>query len=257
MTTSTGTRREPRLMRGEVIHTRREPTHHRFRANVVVFQLPLVSMAAQQATGGWAWGLDRTALLQVKTRDHGDGRPLLDWARSQLQAAGIRGVDGEIWLSCLPRCLGYAFKPVSFWFCENRGGDTVAVIAEVNNTFGERHAYVLDCGSGYRPGQTLGHDKDFYVSPFFPAKGRYQFRFRHESDAHGAALARIEVMGPRGPTLVTSISGRTQALTQRSACAAWAMHPFQSLWVIALIHWHGLRLWVKRVPLVPRKGTAT
>ncbi len=253
MTQPTAPRQHPRLMRGEVIHTRITPAHHHFRAKVTVMQLPLVSMAAQQNTGNWAWGLDRAALLQVKTKDHGDGRPLLDWARAQLEAAGIEGVDGEIWLSCLPRSMGYVFKPVSFWFCENRAGETLAIIAEVNNTFGERHAYVLDCGQGYRAGRTLGHDKNFYVSPFFPARGQYQFRFHHLAHGHGAALARIEVIEPQGPALITSISGQTRPLTQATALAAWALHPFQSLSVILLIHWQALRLWIKRVPLAPRK----
>jgi hypothetical protein len=56
---------------------------------------------------------------------------------------GVACADGEIWLQCFPRVLGYVFNPVSFWFCHDRGGALRAVLAEVNNTFGERHNYLL------------------------------------------------------------------------------------------------------------------
>lgn len=243
----------PRLMRGLVIHTRKSPRFHQFRARVTTVQLPLRSLAAKMATPGFGWAIDRWALLAVHRQDHGDGRPLLEWAEAQLLNAGITEADGEIWLSCLPRMLGYVFKPVSFWFCENKAGNVVAILAEVNNTFGDRHAYVLDCRPGYRDGQTIGQEKRFYVSPFFPERGHYQFRFHHEKNAAGTSLARIEVVEGHGAALITSISGRTKPLTHASASAAWIAHPLSSLSVIALIHWQALILWIKRVPLFPRR----
>ena len=87
--------------------------------------------------------------------------------------------------------LGYAFKPVSFWFCHRRDGALVAVIAEVNNTFGERHCYVLGDAPGtpIGAGAELAAAKVFHVSPFCAVEGRYAFRFAFGADRW---LARID-----------------------------------------------------------------
>ncbi|NDF03815.1 MAG: DUF1365 domain-containing protein, partial [Betaproteobacteria bacterium] len=239
----------PRIMRALVRHRRLNPRPHAFSARVTVVQIPLVRCAQEGLRGNWFWGLNRPSLLRVNDADHGDGRPLLSWARHMLEAAKIPGVDGEIWLSCIPRSLGYVFKPVSFWFCENRAGLTQAIIAEVNNTFGERHAYVLDCRPGYANGVSLQMEKCFYVSPFFDAHGDYRFRFAHSSEPQRPHLARIDVFDGDRLMLVTSISGRPAVMTDWKALKAWLMNPFHTLSVIANIHWQALLLWFKRVPL--------
>ena len=252
----------PRIVFGEIGHRRLAPRLHAFVARAFYLQLPLVSLskyqnqAGQIRAGNWVWGLNRPALLQVMDRDHGDGGPCLAWARQQLKAAGLDDlVDGEIWLSCLPRMLGYTFKPVSFWFCENRQGQTLAIIAEVNNTFGDRHVYLLDCRSGgsqfgYRSGQTLVCQKAFYVSPFFPVSGEYQFRFRR-GELGQRDLARIEYRDPE-PVLLTHMSGMVRRLDHFSGLRAALSQPLFSLGVILQIHWHALVLWLKKVPLVAR-----
>lgn len=246
----------PRLMRGLVIHDRRGPTRHRFTAQALQMQLPLRSLAHLGNQGGLGWGLNRWALLSIQAGDHGDGRPLLDWADAQLQAAGILDADGEIWLYSLPRSLGYAFKPVSFWHCENQAGQTVAIIAEVNNTFGERQAYVLDCRPGYREGQTLVCQKTFYVSPFCPVEGQYAFRFFRPQSVNPRCLSRIDYLQADGTRLTTSISGVTQPLTQWLALRVWLGRPWTSLSVIVAIHWQAVRLWLKRLPLISRPQEA-
>lgn len=241
-----------RIVRGLVIHDRRGPRRHRFTAEALQLHLPLRQLASQSKQGGWGWGLNRWALLSIHDRHHGDGRPLLNWVEAQLQAAGIQNADGEIWLYALPSSLGYVFKPVSFWFCENRSGETVAIVAEVNNTFGDRHVYVLACPEGYRDGQTLRCEKAFYVSPFCPVEGHYQFRFFRPRPDQPHALCRIEYTQSDGTRLVTSISGESVPLSQWRALVLWLRRPWTSLSVIAAIHLQALRLWLKRIPLVPR-----
>jgi DUF1365 family protein len=82
---------------------------------------------------------------------------------------------GEVWLHCYPRVLGYTFKPVSFWYCHRRAdGSLRAIVVEVNNTFGERHCYLLDAP---RYGVELQARKVFHVSPFCEVEGGYRFRF--------------------------------------------------------------------------------
>lgn len=240
---------EPRIVLGEVRHVRLKPFEHRFRYRAFYLQLPLKSLGSQ--AGNWAWGLNRTSLLSVRNRDHGDARPLLDWAEQALRQAGVHDADGEIWLQTFPRMFGYVFKPVSFWFCERADGSLRATIAEVNNTFGGRHVYVLEAKDyAIRNGQALTADKAFYVSPFFEIRGSYQFRF-YKSGLGDRDLARIEYRDDSGALLLTSMSGRSQSLTKGSALSAWLAYPMHSLGVIARIHWQALFLWVKGAKFVP------
>jgi DUF1365 family protein len=252
-------RSSPRLVRGEVGHTRLAPRRHQFVTRAFYLQLPLRSLAASKpqdkaiVAGNWVWGVNRKALIQVSDRDHGDGRGLLSWIEQVLRDHQLAGeTDGEIWLSCFPSMWGYTFKPVSFWFCEDRSGQTRAIVAEVNNTFGDRHIYVLDCtsGQGYRNGQTLGCEKAFYVSPFFPVSGRYRFRF-HRDGLGGRDLARIEYDDPL-PMLRTHMSGQVLPLTTGTGLRSFMLTPFFSIGVILKIHWHALLLWIKGIRLSPR-----
>lgn len=247
---------KPRLVLGRVWHARLKPFAHAFRYRAFYLQLPLKSLhqqvPANTKVGSWAWGINRRALLSVNDQDHGDGRPLLAWAQSVLAEAGVQDVDGEIWLQTFPRMLGYVFKPVSFWFCERADGSLRAIIAEVNNTFGDRHIYVLDPGTlPIRNGQTLTAQKAFYVSPFFEVRGRYKFRF-FKSELGGHDLARIEYEDDSGALLLTSMSGESQVLCPRSAILAWMRYPLFSFGVIARIHWQALLLWLKGAKFISK-----
>lgn len=270
-------RHEPRLVRGEVRHKRMQPFVHAFRYRAFYIQLPLKSLQANQRlgssirVGGLGWAVNKRSLLSVHDRDHGDGRPLLQWALDVLHRSGIHDADGEIWLQTFPRMLGYVFKPVSFWFCERADGSLRAVIAEVNNTFGDRHVYVLqskgingfngsDGLNGHKAnpsihnGETLGSDKAFYVSPFFQVQGRYRFRF-FKTGLGGHDVARIEYENETGALLLTSMSGVSSRLTQGAAVMTWLTFPLFSVSVIARIHWQALLLWLKGAKFVAREQT--
>ena len=250
MANATRAQHEPRIVLGEVRHTRLQPFEHRFRYRSFYLQLPLKSLGA--SAGNWAWGLNKTALLGVHDSDHGDGRPLLDWANDMLSRSGVGKVDGEIWLQTFPKMLGYVFKPVSFWFCERANGSLQAVIAEVNNTFGDRHVYVLEAkDQAIHNGETLAADKAFYVSPFFEIQGHYQFRF-YKAGLGERDLARIEYQDASGALLLTSMSGISKPICISSALTAWLAYPLHSFGVIARIHLQALRLWIKGAKFIPR-----
>jgi DUF1365 family protein len=134
-----------RLAFGEVIHSR--------------LRAPARALD-EGAAGNWLFGVNRPALLSLHAADHGRaGSGVNAWLRGLLDEAGVQA-DGEIWLHTFPRVLGYAFKPVSFWFCHRADGALAAVVAEVNNTFGERHCYLLAAApcERLRDGQTLRPD---------------------------------------------------------------------------------------------------
>jgi len=149
-------------------------------------------------------------------------------------------------LQTFPRVLGLVFNPVSFWYCHDRAGRLIAILAEVNNTFGGTHSYLL-----HRHGEPLADDaplraeKRFHVSPFNQVEGGYRFRFRLESSVQ---QVRIDYDDAEGELLLTAIAGRPHPWSAGALLAAFLRMPFLTLGVIARIHWQALKLWLKGVP---------
>jgi DUF1365 family protein len=241
---------------GQIRHTRLRPAANAFAYPGYFLRLPLRALAAQPQLAGWLT-LNGRGVFAVNDRDHGDGRPLLAWIDDLLRSEGIRDADGEIWLHTFPRVLGYVFNPVSFWFAHRADGSLRAIVCEVNNTFGERHCYLLAHRDG-RPlayGEALDARKVFHVSPFCRIEGRYRFRFmlsRPEGLSAQRWVGRIDYDDDEGPLLMTSVSGELEPLSGRSLLRALAGYPTFTFGVIARIHWQALRLWLKRVPFLSK-----
>jgi DUF1365 family protein len=236
----------PLLARGEVRHLRLRPARHGFSYATYFLLLPMRGLRQE---GAGALARNRFGLLSFHDADHGEGGPdALAWIEALLAREGLSDVDGEIWLQTYPRVLGYVFKPVSFWYCHRSNGSLAAVVAEVNNTFGERHCYLLT-GPQVAFGQELSASKVFHVSPFCRVSGRYRFRFMRTEDR---VIARVEHDDEDGPLLLTSVSGRLEPLSAARVWRTSLRTPLMTLGVIARIHWHALRLWIKRVPFVAK-----
>lgn len=241
---------------GEVRHTRLRPTRHVFNYGVYFVRMPLRPMAHAPLKRALPAGFshNRFNVLSFWDKDHGDGQqPLLRWIDALLKNEGIADADGEIWLQAFPRVLGYVFNPVSFWFCHNKDGQLRAVLAEVRNTFGESHNYLLDTGSAMPYGIELTARKIFHVSPFCAVDGTYRFRFMRSSHNRGGTatertVVRIDYDDAAGPLLLTSVSGSSHPLSNAVVARAFFAYPLMTFGVMARIHWQALRLWIKRVP---------
>ncbi len=227
--------------------------HRRLRPQVNAFTYPtyflMLPMRALRDAPEPALRRNRFGLLSFHDRDHGDGGDdALAWLDALLRDEGVADADGEVWLHTYPRVAGFSFKPVSFWYCHRTDGSLATVVVEVNNTFGERHCYLL-AGPELAFGRELQARKVFHVSPFCDVQGGYRFRFMRTADR---TVARIDHDDDQGPLLQTSVSGHLAPFTAHSARAAFFGTPLMTLGVIARIHWQALRVWAKRVPYVPK-----
>ena len=247
------------LYLGQVMHKRLRPFRHRFRYPVLYGLFDLDELPRLDRTVR-AFGHNRRGLFSLWDRDHGprDGRPLRPWIESHLRAMDIDLEGGSIRLLCIPRLLGYAFNPLSIWFCHHRDGGLRAVLYEVHNTFGQAHSYLIPVLTPESDpadprvvprAVTQACPKSFYVSPFLDMAQRYHFRLCPPDER---LSLRIRQDNADGTVLVAGLTGERRPLSDRSLLAAAASRPGATLKVTLAIHWQALRLWYKGARTVPR-----
>jgi len=238
----------------KIFHKRLRPKIHEFRYNNLYVSVPIRSYSRTENKGNVFFGLNRCSFLTVNDIDHGDGKPLIEWIENILLKFKLK-VDGEIWLSTFPKVLRLGFKPVSFWFCENKKKQTVAVVVEVNNTFKQREVYVLlpDQDEDHIVnGQTLVSEKKFYVSPFIEITGSYNFRFFRSKPTKNET-SRIELIDDQGPLFSSSISGEKINMDSIKGKFSLIYFLFLPLLTFSRIHWQAIKLWLKGLKLITRK----
>ena len=164
---------------GEVMHARLQPVQHSFRYPVYFYAFVLDELEQLSRTNP-LFGYNRLRPVALHDRDylHPGPEPLRDKIQAVLTAAGLGKTLEKIILVTAARYFNYVFNPISFFYCYGQNGDLSCILAQVNNTFGEMHIYLLTDGrSGAEDGRLHFHaDKAFHVSPFFPRTGRYEFR---------------------------------------------------------------------------------
>ncbi|EAQ03200.1 Putative cyclopropane/cyclopropene fatty acid synthesis protein [Pseudooceanicola batsensis HTCC2597] len=239
---------QPLLLRGHTWHGRKGAVRNAFRYGV---DYVLIDAEAPLRTPR-LFGRNRRALAAIHDRDHGGapgrGRGAA-WVREVLRERGLPQ-PARLRLLAQPRLLGHVFNPVSFWLCEDDRGRLFCVVAEVTNTFGDRHSYLchhddLAAIDGDLP---LAADKVMHVSPFQPRTGGYRFRFDIRDDHVGI---RIDY-GPAGEGVIATLTGPFVPLTTARLLGATLRRPLGSLRVLALIHWQAFKLWWKGAAYRPR-----
>jgi cyclopropane fatty-acyl-phospholipid synthase-like methyltransferase/DUF1365 family protein len=228
-----------RLYEVDIRHVRTEPVRHDVRHRSYQWFVDLDDLPRLPRGLGW--------LARFEARDHlGDPtQSLRNNVDAYLAEHGIDLHGGRITMLTNARSAGYVFNPLSLFWCHDPSDALVCVIAEVHNTYGQRHRYLLRPDDAGR----ADTDKQFYVSPFYPVDGSYRMSLPEPDDA--LALS-ITLHRPRQRPFVASVRGVAVRATTRSVVGAALRHPFETWLVRALITVHGLRLWRKGLPVQSR-----
>jgi DUF1365 family protein len=230
------------LLQARITHARYAPKPYTLAHDLTYLHVPVAALPhlKRRFLNRNGWGL-----FALNDRDYGDSKTGIEvWLRAAFHSIGAELPDGEVTLVTLPRVLGFGFNPVSFWLCHDRGGALSAVLAEVNNTFGERHCYLCrkPDGTPIGPDEEIAAEKVFHVSPFFPIDGEYRFRFIEKPDR---VSIRVDLYREGRRALSATIGGRLTELTSRALFRNFLRHPFPTLQVVLLIHYHAARLYMR------------
>ncbi len=243
---------ESALYAGSVMHQRLRPVRHRLRYRVFSLLLDLDELPELAQRLRW-FSLNRFNLFSLHERDHGDGCGLRAYVDRQLLAAGMPA-GGAIRLLTMPRILGYAFNPLSVYFCHGSDGALQAILYEVNSTFGERHSYLIEVDEAERGGGMVTQRcaKQMHVSPFLDLEMTYGFRVEPPGAERPGLSLGVTVRDAAGAVLAARFDARRRRLDDLGLLRIFVSHPLLTLKVIVAIHWEALRLWAKGVALRSR-----
>jgi DUF1365 family protein len=230
----------PALVVGQVTHRRPGPVRHAFRHRVYQWLIDLDSVPRQP------WYLRPFA--SFRSEDHlGDPRQTIKAnIENYLALNGIQlGDRGRVLMLANARVLGHVFDPLSVFWCFDSGGVLACVVAEVHNTYRERHAYLL------RPDEAgvAVTGKHFHVSPFFDVSGTYELRFTLRPDlvATTVTLRRHDAVA-----FSATFEGRPEPATAPALARRLIRQPLMPQRISALIRVHGIWLWLHRLPIRSR-----
>lgn len=223
----------PCLYEVSIHHARQAPVHHAFR----------------HSSHMWLFDIDHPPrlplwlrpLARYRAADHVDVRALL-------RSEGI-STTSILALTNL-RVFGYVFNPITVYWCYDANATLVAHVAEVHNTYGGRHAYLMPAGAEPIPrGAGATVRKAMYVSPFNPVDGAYRIRI-----GEPAERLHVSVTLDRGDgkPFRAALTGRRLEPNARTVLRSFARHPVAPLRGRALIQFEGLRLWRKGMEIQPR-----
>ncbi len=234
---------EGMLYQGHVEHTRFTPCGHGFRTPVHFYAFDLSKLASldKRVTG---FGHNRFAPVSVRDRDYltPEDLPLTEKLKPWLVEAGINAAPARIWLVTSARWWGNVFNPVSFYLIEDESCTPIALISEVNNTFGDRHIYAepLERKHGILQAD---HAKEFHVSPFNNMDGSYRFTVRREEQS---LYIGVDLYRENEKVLEAWIEGVGEPLTTRSLRRIALLHPLRPWLTMPRIVWQAILLKFKR-----------
>jgi DUF1365 family protein len=240
---------------GEVTHRRFAPKRHFLRYRIFQLVLDLDDLAGLDRRLR-LFGFNRFGVFGVRDRDHGlgEGGTIRGFVEGVLAEAGVDLGGGRIMMQTMPRVLGFVFNPITLFYCHARDGRLAAMVYEVHNTFGQRHAYVATCGQARGAVIAQACAKAFHVSPFMGMEMTYAFRVRAPADTV-ATIIRGADLATGEPMIHASFAGTRRDLTDGQLARLLVTFPFMTLGVVAAIHFEALKLSLKGLRLLPAPPT--
>lgn len=239
------------LYTGVVVHQRFKPRRHKLRYRLAQILFDLDAMPAQRL-----FSHNRFNLVSFYDRDHldGSGAGLRAQVERCLVEAGLHPDGGAIRLLCMPRILGHAFNPISVFFCHRRDGGLLALLYEVNNTFGQRHSYLIAVDGSDGSVIRQHCKKAFYVSPFMPMEMDYAFSVVPPGETTAVVVHGSDA---EGRVITASFAGRRQDLSDAALFGVLMRYGWLSVKVLGAIHWEAVKLLLKGLRLQPRPPAPT
>lgn len=243
----------PALYTGQLRHRRFTPRPHEFTYQIFMALVDVDHVAEQMRVSPFT-SYNRFNWAAFDERDHlGDAtRPLRARLADSARAAGLQLPDGPIYLLTHLRYLGYAFNPISLYYCHDHANQLVMVLAEVNSTFGEQRCYWMRADGSAATTNGLRHrtPKTMHVSPFMTMNVDYEFVLTHPADSLVAHMNTFH-QTPEGvdrPYFDATLTLERRPWTAAEIHRSLRRHPMMTAKVITAIHWEALRLWLKGVP---------
>lgn len=229
----------PALYECRIAHARSEPVRHSFRHRTYMWLIDLDHVPVLPRPLAW--------LARFDARDHfgGGDSELRAGLERFLAARGIRLDGGRVLMLAHARVLGHVFNPLTLYWCRDRDGEPVCVVAEVHNTYGERHCYLVRTDGTGR----ADVPKQFHVSPFFPVDGAYRMRLPEPAERLGLS---VQLRRDGGRPFTATVTGARRPATVPRLLAAAVRHPWSTLAVSAGIRLHGIRLYLRGLPVLTR-----
>ena len=234
---------------GTVRHARYTPARHRFSYRVFSLYLDVDDLDASTNLPTLL-SVNRFNLFSIKLKDHGtkDATGLRPFIDNLMAKRGIPAPE-RIFILCYPRIMGYAFNPLTVYYCLNEGAVS-ALVYEVRNTFGDDHIYVVPVGArGIETSLSHSRDKQMHVSPFIDMNATYHFSAPLPDDTLRLVIREKQ---NNAPLLIASFAGQRRPLNSRQLLRAFFAYPMMTLKVIAAIHFEAGRLFLKNVPFISR-----
>jgi DUF1365 family protein len=233
----------------EIMHQRKRPFTYRFRYPALHMKVDIDRIDHEAESLKWL-SLNRFGRISLYTKDFGARNPQVswrEWINLLLESYGHNEPPARVELVCAPRMFGIVFNPLAAWYAYDAQNRLVAIIAEVSNTFGQFHHYVLSqkglplLPQGRKTLQAEA-DKAFHVSPFLGMQCRYRFRFALPGDTYKLGIYQSE---NDQPTLVATQVSKAQPLTDAILRQASRRFPLDSARTLWRIYWWALKIWLK------------
>lgn len=236
---------------GHVSHKRIGTVEHRLNYKIayILIDLDKIEVANRQSR---FLGVNAFGLMSFQERDHGDGspQPLNFWVRQFLEKHDINQTVARIELLTLPRMFGFVFNPISFYFVYDDENHLHHIIYEVNNTFGERHFYLCETNKA-DTARPHGCDKEFFVSPFYDVKGRYQFTTHPPGDT--LAISIEYQSDDQSRSMIANLTGQHMPVTDKNVLRLLVQYPFMTIGVLSAIVWEAIKLKFKGLRYRPHR----